>query len=74
MTQENKHERFKRVAGKRASRILKDLQLLSNTGNRYEYSYEPEEVERIFETIEKQLRETKTHFSVKTDTAREFTL
>ena len=59
---------------KRARRILKDLQLLANTGNRYEYQYETEEVEKIFQAIEEQLKETKTHFSVKTKNPKEFSL
>lgn len=43
-----REERFRRVAGKRANRILGDMELLLRTANRSGgYSYTPEQAEEV---------------------------
>ena len=58
-------DRFKRVAVKRTRRVLKELELLSNCGNKHDYSYSEKDVENIFEAISQQLKETRNKFGVK---------
>ncbi len=61
-TPQARRERFVRVAEKRTNRILNDLRLLGNTGNKTLYSYDEADVEKIFATIEKRITEVKTKF------------
>ena len=62
MTDENKNERFKRLAKQRGERILKDIQLLGNLSNGNNYQYTDEEISKLFNVIESELREQKTRF------------
>lgn len=59
---ENKYERFKRVASKRVSKILYYLGLLGNCSNRSVYAYTDEEVKKIFSAIENELKRVKALF------------
>jgi len=58
-----KKERFKRVAEQRTNKILKTLHLLGNCGNKANYDYSDAEVNKIFNTIEKELKNTRNKFS-----------
>ena len=60
---ESKRDRFKRLAESRTTKILHDLNLLSNLANRRNYDYELEQVNQIFNAIEKQLKITRNSFS-----------
>lgn len=62
---ETRNERFKRVAAKRTNDILNKIRILGNCANKSGYDYTPEEVNRIFNTVEKALKEArfKFHFS-----------
>lgn len=62
MTQETKNERFKRIAAKRTNEILEKIRVLGNCANRGSYEYTPEEVNKIFSEIDKQLKLTKAKF------------
>jgi len=63
MAAENqKRERFKRLATYRTNEALKRLKVLGNCANRSAYSYKKEEVDKIFSEIEKKIRETKSRF------------
>lgn len=42
------HERFRRLAEKRMSRVVHDLRLLTNLSDRSNYTYTPEEVTELF--------------------------
>ncbi|MCG3254817.1 MAG: hypothetical protein KAU62_01935 [Candidatus Heimdallarchaeota archaeon] len=65
---ETKNQKFKRIASARTRKILNDLRLLGNCSNRRTYSYSQEEVNKIFNTIEKEIKRTKSLFSTsKTD-------
>lgn len=63
MTDENRQERFKRLAKLRGDRVLKDIQLLGNLSNRNNYDYSDHDVRKLFNTIEEELRISKTRFN-----------
>lgn len=60
--QENRHERFKRLAAKRTNEILEKIRILGNCSNKSSYEYTEEEVNKIFSEIDKQLKLTKAKF------------
>lgn len=57
-----RRERFLSVAEKRTNRILEDLRLLGNCSNKSNYSYTPEEVEKMFRSIEEEVDHVKMLF------------
>jgi hypothetical protein len=59
---EQKNERFKRLASRRTEKILNDLRVLGNCSNKSVYSFTDEEVNKIFYSIEEQLRIVKSRF------------
>jgi hypothetical protein len=62
--QENKHDRFKRIATKRVTNAIKKIELIGNlSGSGYEYT--EEEVEKIFSAIQETVNGTKSKFSAK---------
>lgn len=69
MDQEDKRERFKRLAVYRTNEVLKKLKVLGNCANRSAYEYTEEEITKIFSEIERNVRETKAkfHFPKKRD-------
>lgn len=69
---ETKEQKFKRIASARTRKILHSLRLLGNCANRNTYEYTNNDVEKIFGTIERQLKETKSKFYVRRN--EEFTL
>lgn len=62
MTNESKNEKFKRLAKQRGDRVLKDIELLGNLGNRNNYDYSESDVRKLFSTLEEELRIAKTRF------------
>lgn len=58
----HKKERFKRLATYRTNEVLKRLKVLGNCANRSAYEYSEGEVNKIFSTIEKRLKEIKSKF------------
>jgi len=60
--QDQKRERFKRLATQRTNIVLKRLKVLGNCANRSAYTYTEEEINRIFSEIERRVRETKAKF------------
>lgn len=61
---ENKNTAFKRLAINRTNAILKNLRLLGNLSNKQNYHYTETDFKLIFNTIEKELKLTKTRFSM----------
>lgn len=59
---QDREGRFKRVAAKRADRVLDTLRILGNCSNKSAYKYSEEDVNKIFRAIEEQLRITKARF------------
>lgn len=62
MTKESLHDRFVRLATKRANAVLEKLRVLGNCSNRSVYEYSEEEVNKIFSAIGRELNETKAKF------------
>ena len=59
---EQKRERFKRLATLRTNAVLQRLKVLSNCANRSAYDYTEDEINKIFSEIEKHVRGTKSKF------------
>jgi hypothetical protein len=64
MINESKDERFKRLAKQRGDRVLKDLELLGNLGNRNNYDYSEADVRKLFSALEEELRTAKARFKL----------
>lgn len=62
---ENKGDKFKRIASARTLRILNDLRLLGNCANTSTYSYSEADINKIFSVVEKELRRVKSLFADK---------
>jgi len=60
---ETPDERFKRLATSRTNAVLDKLRILGNLSNKQLYSYTEEDLERIFNAINRQVRETRAKFS-----------
>lgn len=63
MINENKNERFKRLAKQRGERALKDIQLLGNLSNKNNYEYSDGDIRKLFSAVEDELRLAKSKFS-----------
>lgn len=59
---ETKEEKFKRIASARTLRILDDMRLLGNCANTSTYTYAQDDLNKIFSTIEKELKRVKMLF------------
>lgn len=59
---EEKRERFKRLATQRTNAVLQKLKVLGNCSNRSAYDYSEEDVGKIFSEIERRGREIKSKF------------
>ena len=70
----NKKERFEKVAVQRTNKIIKMIELLGNCSNKRNYEYTDEEVEKIFKTIEKELKDAKDKFKDEKARKKKFTL
>ena len=60
---ETKAEKFERLAGARAKRVLEDLRLLGNCGNGSNYEYTADKVFAMFKEIESEVARTKALFN-----------
>ncbi len=58
----SKKDRFKRLATYRTTSVLQRLQVLANCSNRSAYEYTEEEINKIFLTIERAVRDSKSKF------------
>lgn len=65
MNEEEKRERFMKIATNRTNKILDMLCLLGNCSNTSNYSYTQEDVKKIFDAIEKEMREQRAKFDKK---------
>ena len=72
-TNEGKEERFKRIATRRVQRLLDDLRLLGNCARTGTYSYTEDDVNKIFNTIDKEYKRVRLLFD-KTAAKRRFSL
>lgn len=62
MSTETKNERFRRLAESRGNRLIREISLLGNLANRKNYSYTEQEVEQLFEPIQRELNEVRALF------------
>jgi hypothetical protein len=61
---ENSADRFKRIAEYRVRNILNGLRILGNCANRNAYSYTDSQIEKIFNTINEQISNIHSKFTV----------
>ncbi len=71
---ETPSEKFKRLATARTNAVLEKLRILGNCSNNSVYEYTEEDIEKIFSTIEKQVKETRTVFIYNIKSGEEFRL
>ena len=64
-TEQEKYERFKRVAEGRTNKIIDQIRLLGNCANKSNYEYSEEDIKKIFSAIENELRLTKAKYQAK---------
>lgn len=62
MANTEKRERFEKVASNRVQRIIDTLNLLKNCSNRSNYEYSAADVELMFHSIGKAMRDAKASF------------
>jgi len=62
MNQEEKKNRFKKLAVYRTNEVLKRLKVLGNCANRSAYEYSEEDIKKIFSVIDSKVREVKGKF------------
>ena len=62
---DDKRTRFKVLAERRTNIILDALRTLGHCHYKNLYSYKTEEIERIFQAIEEELKRTKAKFDIK---------
>lgn len=60
---ETKREAFLRLATKRTNTVLEKIRILSNCANPYAYEYTNEDVRRMFNAIEQELKLAKAKFT-----------
>lgn len=60
---ETKRERFVRIAEARTNKIIDMLRLLGNCSNKGNYDYSEADVQKIFGTIERELKAAKVKFT-----------
>ncbi len=59
---EGRRDRFKRLAVKRANKVLEALRVLGHCSNRQLYEYDGDDVKKLFSVIDKELRRVKVQF------------
>jgi len=60
---ENKNQKFRRLARLRGERVLRDLHLIGNLANKNNYEYSEAEVSMLFAAIEAEIRVVKLGFT-----------
>lgn len=59
---ETRSDRFRRLAQARGDRLIREISLLGNLANRKNYDFTAEEIQQLFEPIERELREVRALF------------
>ena len=70
----NPRERFLEVAEARTNAVLNKIRVLGHCSNKSLYSYAPDEINKIFKTIEDELSQIKTKFKLEESRKRKFKL
>lgn len=72
---ESKRERFVRLAEARTNKILNMMRLLGNCSSKNNYEYTDKDVQKIFNTLERELKNTKAKFNSREESKEDkFTL
>ena len=71
---ENRRENFHRISSYRAERIVKDINGLRNFMNTSFYEYTDEEIDAMFDDIQKALTDTRNAFERKKGKKRNYKL
>jgi hypothetical protein len=61
-TTTKKRDTFLRLAEKRTNAVIDKIRILSNCANPYAYEYNDQDVRKIFEAIEEELKVARTRF------------
>ena len=67
---ENKEEKFKRIAEARVNKLLEQFAILRNCSNAQVYSYSEPQIKKIFKALEEELRITKIAFQTNRKTRK----
>ncbi|WP_337740773.1 hypothetical protein [Allisonella histaminiformans] len=62
---ESKKEKFIRLAEARTNKILNMMRLLGNCSNKNNYEYTEQDIQKIFNTLERELKNTKAKFNIR---------
>jgi hypothetical protein len=58
-----KREKFVRLAEQRVNRALNDIRLIGNLSNRNAYSFNDEDIKKVFKALQKELDQARARFS-----------
>lgn len=64
---ETDRQKFIRLANARVPKAIKAIRLIANLSNRSNYAYHPQEVKKIVDTLEKEVRALRLRFDAKAD-------
>jgi hypothetical protein len=59
---ESAQVRFKRLAEARVSKTIKDIRLIANLSNKSNYSYSSADIDKIFKTLDRELKNARMRF------------
>ncbi len=71
---ENKKEKFIRIAEARTNKIIDMVRLLGNCSNKASYDYSKDDVKKIFNAIENEIKLAKAKFESSNDDSSKFKL
>jgi hypothetical protein len=71
---ETKHDKFVRIAEARTNKVVDMIRLLGNCSNNGTYEYTKEDVNKIFNHIEKELKTAKSRYDEVQDRVDKFRL
>ncbi len=71
---ETKREKFVRLVEARTNKIIDMLRLLGNCANKANYDYTDDDVQKIFTTLEKEMKISKSKFTSMTVEEEKFKL
>ena len=74
MATETKRDRFVRIAEARTNKIINMMRLLGNCASPGNYEYTDEDIRKIFNALEKELKNTKNRFLGEESKEERFTL
>ena len=70
----NPRERFLEIGEARTNAVLNKIRILSHCSNRSLYSYTPEEINKVFKTIDEELAHARAKFKLEQSKSRKFKL